>query len=171
MNVRKTGGRNELDIYRNVLRGLIYRKFVAPILAAMADGSTDGFLQTTATVGLVINGLLAGGAPVGATDDFFDLSGETDTLAGKFRAYWLYVDSGSAASIVASSSDGDTAQEALERLPDHDPTKCIFGVYVAGPLTDFDGAAGLAAQGTIHEQIPDFAAKARIDTDITMVAA
>jgi len=171
MNVRKTGGRNELDIYRNVLRGLIYQRFVAPVLAAIADGTTDGFLQTTAAVGLVINGLLAGGAPVGATDDFFDLSGEVDTAAGKFRAYWLYVDSGGTPSIVPSSSDGDTAQEALERLPDHDPTQAIFGVYVAGPLTDFDGAAGLAAQGTIHEQVPDFAAKVRIDTDITMVAA
>ena len=171
MNVRKTGGRNELDIYRNSLRGLMYRllnSLANP--AIIANGTTAGNLRTTATaIGPLIDGDPA--ANLVAQDDFWDLSAETDTAAGKFRAYWLYVDVALAATFVASGSDRDTAQEALESLPDLDATKSILGVYVAGPATDFDDAGGLAAQGTIHDRVPDFAAKVRIDTDITLVPA
>ena len=35
-----------------------------------------------------------------------------------------------------------------------DVTKSVIGVYTAGPDTDFDGAAGLAAQGTIDDGVP-----------------
>uniref|UniRef100_UPI00261DAF36 hypothetical protein n=1 Tax=uncultured Nocardioides sp. TaxID=198441 RepID=UPI00261DAF36 len=39
-----------------------------------------------------------------------------------------------------------------------DGTKAVVGVFVAAPECDFDDAGGLAAQGTIHDGIPEGAA-------------
>jgi hypothetical protein len=168
MNVRRTGGRNELDIYSNVLRGLMYRLLSScQVLPAIANGSTAGNLQTVAAVTPLVDGVP--NASLVATDDLWDLSAETDTAAAKFRAYWLYVSAANAASFVAGSDMG-TAADALRTLPLLNPALSIIGVYVAGVATDFDDAGGLAAQGTIHDRVPDGASKVEIDTDIVLVA-
>ena len=116
----------------------------------IADGTTDGKLKTAVDVDTRIWGQLRTKA---ATDDLWDLSGKTDTLAAKYRAYWLYLDSAGAASVATADESGatDSASEAaaIAALPAWDTTKCVVGCYVAGPLTDFNGVAGLAAQGTI----------------------
>lgn len=89
------------------------------------------------------------------TDDLWDLSAETDTIAAKYRAYWLCLDSGGTASIVKQTgADSASAAAAIAALPKVTVTKAVLGVYVAGPSTDFNGAAGLAAQGTIYDGLP-----------------
>lgn len=118
---------------------------------AIADGTTDGALQlVTNPTGYTIAGLRYSKA---ATDDLWDLSGETDTAAATFRAYWLYLNAAGAASF-AAGTDSISAAAAIGALPDPDSTKSILGVYVAGAATDFDGAAGLEAQGDVYDGIP-----------------
>ncbi len=84
-----------------------------------------------------------------ATDDLWNLSGETDTTGVQYRAYWLYLNSSGTASFAASTNAASLAA-ALAALPTIDPTKAVIGIYVASPSCDFNGAAGLAAQGTIY---------------------
>lgn len=116
----------------------------------IADGTTDGKLKTAVDVDTRIWGQLRTKA---ATDDLWDLTTKIDTIAAKYRAYWLYLDSNGAASVVTADESGasDAASEAaaIAALPAWDTTKCVVGCYVAGPLTDFNGVAGLTAQGTV----------------------
>ena len=116
----------------------------------IVDGTTDGNLQTGNAVDFTVDGFRYNKA---ATDDLFDLSGETDTIAAEYRAYWLYLDAAGTATIAAGANSIDEAS-ALLSLPDLDETQSVIGVYIAGPATDFDGAAGLAAQGTVYDGIP-----------------
>ena len=151
-NIRRTGGRAELNAQWGVLNSLLMLLAFSTLSdPGIVNGTTAGNLQTSASADFRISNRVYTKA---ATDDLWDLSGETDTAAGKYRAYWLYLDAAGAASFVASSSDGDSAAEALSLLPAHDDTKSILGVFVAGPATDFDDAGGLAAQGIIHDGIP-----------------
>lgn len=117
---------------------------------AIGNGTTAGRLRTTAsTVGRV------GGVDFtkASTDNLWDLSAETNTTAGQFRAYWLYLTSAGVASI-AAGGNAASADAALAALPTPDPTRSVFGVYVANASTDFDAAGGLQAQGTIHNGLP-----------------
>jgi len=116
----------------------------------IADGTTDGKLKTVAAVDFAIAGALYTKA---ATDDLWDLSAETDTTGAQYRAYWLYLDSSGTASI-AAGTNAASAAAALAALPAITATKSVIGVYVAGLSTDFNGAAGLAAQGTIYNGMP-----------------
>jgi hypothetical protein len=121
----------------------------------LVDGSTDGKLQTANAISYRIAGRLYSKA---ATDDLFDLTSETDTAADKYRAYQLYLDAAGTASVVAQSGDdSDSEAEAIAALPAEDAAKAMVGVYVAGLSCDFDGAAGLAAQGTIINGRPSAA--------------
>jgi hypothetical protein len=116
--------------------------------AGIVDGGTDGALATSELNEYRIGGKVFQKA---ATDDLFDLSGETDTAADKYRAYRLCLDVSGTATIVAQTGDdSDSAADALAALPAEDAAKCTIGVYVAGLSCDFDGVAGLAAQGDIH---------------------
>ena len=167
MNVRKTGGRTELDVYANCIRGLMYRLLHSIEKdAAILDGTTAGKLKTTVAVIPQIDGYA--NASLAGTDDFWDLSAETDTIAAQYRAYWLYVDGSNVASFVAGSNS-DTEVDALRALPVLDASKAIIGVFVAGPATDFSLA--LIGQGTIFDRVPDGASKVEIDSDIIQVAA
>lgn len=121
---------------------------------AIGNGGTAGNLRTNAsTIGRVA------GVEVtkASTDDLWDLSGETDTIAAQYRAYWLYVSAAGAGSFVAGPN-APTAAQALAALPAPAEDQCIVGVYVAGPTTDFDDAGGLAAQGDIYNGIAPGAA-------------
>jgi len=116
----------------------------------LADGTTDGKIQNANAISFAIDGALYTKA---ATDDLWDLSGETDTAADKYRAYWLYLDSSGTAT-VADGTDEDSEADAIAALPALAASKSVAGVYVAGLSCDFDGAAGLAAQGTIVDGWP-----------------
>lgn len=117
---------------------------------SITDGTTAGNLKIRADVEYTIAGTMYRKA---ATDDLWNLSGETDTTGAQYRAYWLYLDSAGTASIAAGSNAASSAA-ALAALPALDGTKAVIGVYVAGLSTDFDDAGGLAAQGTITDGFP-----------------
>jgi len=145
----------------------------AATLAGIVDGTTDGALQTSEVTEFQVNGQTLSKA---ATDDLWDMNAETDTAADKYRAYWLYLSAAGAASSVAGT-DADSEALALAALPAEDAAKCPIGVFVAGLACDFDGAAGLAAQGTILNGRPAAVADpaavtattpAALDTEITV---
>ena len=127
-------------------------KFSVDTNPAIADGLTDGKLKTVAATDFHIAQWKYSKA---ATDDLWDLSAETDTTATQYRAYWLYLDSAGVATIVAGTTVTGGRADALAGLPIHDESKSIAGCYVADPSTDFNGVAGLAAQGTVYNGIPE----------------
>lgn len=128
------------------------------------DGTTDGKIKTTNSVGYYLGGSYYG---LPATDDFWDLSAETDTGVGEYRGYILLADDVGAASVVAGSTES-SAVGALGALPALVPSGyCVIGAYVAGPSCDFNGAAGLAAQGTFYDQFPNYmTASAEYESEI-----
>lgn len=149
--VRKTGQRAELDLAWQCIASLLMLiGFGTFGSGAIGNGTTAGRLRTTASVVFRVAGVEATKA---STDDLWNLSAETDTPASTFRAYWLYLNAAGAASFVAGTNAA-SADAALAALPALDETKGVVGVYVAGAATDFNGAGGLAAQGTIHNGIP-----------------
>ena len=169
MNVRKTGGRSELDTYADILRGVMYRtQSSCAASPGIGNGTTAGNLRTTAAVVPKVNGVP--NATLASTDDLWDLSAEVDTGAAEFRAYWLYVNAANAGSFVAGTA-GTTEAEALQALPALDASKSIVGAFVAGVGTDFNLPLGLAGQGTIFDRVPDGASGVRVDTDVTLVAS
>lgn len=150
-NVRKTGGRGELDALWAEKNSLVMLLTLSTLSAVgIVDGTTDGKLQNGATGVYRIGNVEYSKA---ATDDLWDLTAETDTEAGEYRAYWLLLDDSGAASIDAGP-EAATEADALRLLPDLDGTKAVIGVYVADPECDFDGATGLEGQGTVYDGIP-----------------
>ncbi len=115
---------------------------------AIANGATAGKLKTVNAVDYTVAGVRENKA---ATDDLWDLTGETTNGAAEFRAYWLYVDASGTATIDGGTAGTDEAS-ALAKLPDFDETQSVIGVYIGGVDTDYTLA--LAAQGTIHDGIP-----------------
>lgn len=111
----------------------------------LADGTTAGKIKTVAPAGFRVAGALYN---KGNTDDLWDLSAEIDTDGTHYRAYWLYIDTGGTASFVAGTDALTSEALAIAALPAVDTTKGVFGVYVAGPSTDFNGVAGLDSYGT-----------------------
>jgi hypothetical protein len=114
------------------------------------DGTTDGYLKTDGPSGFKINGQLYNKA---GTDNLWNLSAQTDTTGAQYRAYWLYLDSSGTATIAAGANAASSVA-AIAALPALAADKAVMGVYVAGLSTDFNGAAGLAAQGTIIYGVP-----------------
>ena len=127
-----------------VADGIVNRATTGP---ALADGTTDGKLQNGADVSYQIAGQLY---VKDATDDLWDLSGVTDTGSGEYQAHDLYLDAAGTATI-GSGTVAASAALALAALPAIPATKAVIGVYVAGPSTDYNGAAGLTAQGTLTQ--------------------
>lgn len=137
--------------WANVLRRLVeHVDHAAKNSGAIANGGTAGRLRTTATVAFTVAGSLYSKA---STDDLWNLSAETNTTSGQYRAYYLYLDASGTATIGAGSNAASAAA-AIAALPDVAATKSVIGTYVAGPSTDFDAAGGLAAQGTIYNGYP-----------------
>lgn len=149
---RKVGGRTEFDAVWNQLNGLVLATLFSVLdPPGLANGTTPGQLQTGNNVDYRIGP--ASKYTKAATDDLFDLSGEADTDAASYRAYWLYLDDAGVAS-VAAGEDRSSEALALAALPAPSGGLSIVGVYVAGPSTDFDDAGGLTGQGTVHEGLP-----------------
>jgi len=119
--------------------------------ANIADGTSAGNLKTSATADYSIDGAVYQKA---ATDDLWDLSGETDTTGAQWRAYWLYLDSSGTATFAAGSNSEVSAADAIANLPARAASKCPIGVFVAGNSCDFDHAGGLDAQGDIYNGVP-----------------
>lgn len=150
--VRRTQKGPALEAYAEIASLMARLCFSHTGAPAIGNGTTAGRLRTTvSTVGRVAGTDFT----KAATDDLWNLSAQTATPAATFRAIWLYLDAAGVASI-AAGSNAPTAALALAALPAIEPTKSVFGVFVAGPATNF--AAALAAQGTIHNQIPEGAA-------------
>lgn len=145
---RQTGGPASIKaLWQELLSLNLRQNFSTFGSPAIGNGTTVGKLRTNAsTVGRVAGVDFT----KASTDDLWDLSGQTNTTAGQFRAYWLYVNAAGTASI-AAGSNAASAAAALAALPAPDEAKCIFGVYVAGASTNF--GAALAAQGTISNSI------------------
>ena len=117
----------------------------------IADGTTDGKIKTVASCDYKIAGQLFTKA---ITDDLWNLTAEVDTDGTHYRAYWLYLAANGTASIAAGTDALTSAANAIAALPALDSSKAAIGVYVAGPSTDFNGAAGLTAQGTLINGYP-----------------
>ena len=124
--------------------------------ASFADGTTAGKIKTvTGTIDFCVNGEVYSKA---ATDDFWDLSAETDTAASKYRAYWLYINASLAASFgtIATPGAGDSATAAAAvaaLLAAGEPAadKAVVGVFIAGPSTDMSADAIVAkANAEMH---------------------
>lgn len=149
-NVRKTGGRAELDqlwAARNSLMMLVALSVIG-VAGAIGNGTTPGRLRTNASVDYNIG---KNRYTKASTDNLWDLTAPPDLAAAQYQAHWLLLDSAGAASI-GTGTVATSAALALAALPALDGTKAVIGVYVAGPSTDYDAA--LAAQGTIHDGIP-----------------
>lgn len=116
--------------------------------ATIANGTTNGKLKTTSTVSFKVDSQIYTKA---ATDDLWDLSGETSLSSGQHKAYWLYVGADGTASIEGGTV-ATTAAGARNALPIPSTTKSVFGVFVAGPSTNFANA--LSSQGTIIHGMP-----------------
>lgn len=87
-----------------------------------------------------------------ATDNFWDLSAQTDTPALEYCAFYLLVNASGAASIQRASANAASAAAAravllADGLPPAD--KAVFGVFVAGPETDFSMDAIVAVSGAV----------------------
>ena len=166
--IRRTGGRNEIDNLTDKVNLLVARtQQGTQDDGGIADGTTDGKLKTVNSVDYKVAGLTSTKA---ATDDLWDLSGETDTGAAVFRSYWLYLDAAGTATI-AAGADAASAAAAKLALPDLDVAKSVVGVYTAGVATDFNGVAGLAAQGTIEDGVPAGTALFTDVADVTKLVA
>lgn len=154
-NVPKNGRRAELDQIIQGINALNLQANHGPVQSgAIGNGGTAGRLRTTAAITFAVAGRKYVKA---STDDLWNLSAQTDTIAAQRRAFWLYLDASGTATIAAGTNAGNTDALALAALPAIDLTKSVIGVFVAGPLTNFDDAGGLAAQGTIYDGIPSAA--------------
>lgn len=119
--------------------------------ATITNGTTAGKLQATSNALVYrIGGI---GYLKAATDDLWNLAAETDTTSIQYRAYYLYLNASGTASIGAGDNAASAAL-AIAALPAVPTDKSVIGTYVAGPSTDFNGAGGLAAQGTIYNGWP-----------------
>lgn len=118
--------------------------------AGLADGVTDGKIQTVGGVVYTVNGAIYKIAPA---NDKWDLSAEVDTIPAEYRAYSLQLDAAGAALIVGGANSA-SASAAYSVLPPPAVGYSRVGVYIAGPSCDFDGVAGLSAQGTIYHGYP-----------------
>ena len=137
----------------------------------LVDGTTDGKIATDGPSWYRISGQLY---IKQTTDDLWDLSGQTDTTGAQYRAYWLYLDASGTATIAAGSNAASSAA-AIAALPAVAADKAVMGVYVAGLSTDFNGAAGLAAQGTFILGVPTskaqtYAAPAAVTASVTLIS-
>jgi hypothetical protein len=117
----------------------------------VGNGTTAGRLRTNAAISYQINGALYTKA---STDDFWNLSAKTATLAAQYRAHALCILANGNAAIV----DGPVAASPDDALAgitwdDVEESRVVVGIYVAGPETDY--AAALASQGTIYNGWPD----------------
>lgn len=150
-NVRRTGG---IDMFDAIIGQLQAQSNAVLGYATIANGTTAGKLKTTSTVAFKVDSQVYTKAN---TDDLWTLSAIATMSANQYRAITLYMDASGTASIdtgtVVTNTDATAGKlAALAACPDLPATKAIFGVFVAGPSTNFANA--LSSQGTIYHGIP-----------------
>lgn len=146
-------GHGLIDIVRQLV--LRYENRMENSAPAIDDATTAGKLKTTATVDYYNDGVRQ--TQKAATDNLWDFTSEEDTLADKYRAYFLLLDGGTASILThTAAGDQDSAALAYAKLAKVLPAgKTVVGVFITdGTACDWDDAGGLAAQGTIHDGFP-----------------
>lgn len=129
---------------------------VDPNECTFVDGTTAGKIKILGgteaiPVAFRVNGELLSKAPA---DDFWNLAAQTDTPALEYAAFWLLVSDAGAASIQRATANAASAVAAKAvLLADGEPPadKAVFGVFVAGPETDFSADAIVAKAGATME--------------------
>jgi hypothetical protein len=160
MKVRESQDKDEFRALTAAINALHARSsFSARTSGVLANATTAGKIKTTVACVFALAGALYSKA---ITDNLWDLTGQTATASGKYRAYHLYLDASGAASISAApTADASTAAGALALLPAIPDTKSVVGVFVAGPSTDFTAAP--SSQGTLYNGLPDAAYYATVN--------
>ena len=127
--IRRTGQRSELDRVSQLLASLaLLLNYSTQGDANIGNGTTAGRLRTNATAAYRIG---TGAFSKPSTDNLWNLSAQTDTAAGEYKAFWLLLDGSLAGSIAAGTAQA-SAVDALAALPALDGTKAVVGVFVAG---------------------------------------
>lgn len=124
--------------------------------ALVADGGTAGKIKTTNAISYSLADQLYSKA---ATDNFWDLSGQTDTIANQYRGYRLMIDASGAASFTATANVVNaveaTAQAAVRALLlalADVASKTVVAEVIIGPETDFSMDAILGNTGSVAYQ-------------------
>lgn len=123
--------------------------------ARLAAGTTAGKIKTVADVDFRIGGRLYTKA---ATDDLWNLSGETTLASGTYKAAILYLDASGTATYTLTSAQTSAAL-ALRAVGDltlggYVSTKSVIGIYVSTAAQNW-GSGGLG--GTYYNGIPEAA--------------
>lgn len=123
--------------------------------AKLAAGTTAGKIKTVADIDFRIGGRLYSKA---ATDDLWNLSGETTLGSGVYKAAILYLDASGAATYTLTAA-ATSAALALRAVGDltlggYVSTKSVIGVYVSTAAQNW-GSGGLG--GTYYNGIPEAA--------------
>lgn len=120
----------------------------------LADATVDGKIQNANAFDYTIQGQAYTKA---ATDNLWDLTAFTpDVGAAEYEAVVLYLDASGTATTakLALAASAAAAIALVEAEIVANATKCCVGVYVAGNSCDWNGAAGLGAQGTYYNGLP-----------------
>lgn len=116
-------------------------------VAGLVAATTAGKIKTVNTINFTIGGQLY---TKGATDNLWDLTAAVDPAASNYAAFWLYLSTEGAASIVRGP-DALSAAAAVLALPALDPTKAVVGVYASLVAQDM---SVVDCTGTFYEGIP-----------------
>ncbi len=123
--------------------------------AKLAAGTTSGKIKTVADIDFRIGGRLFTKA---ATDDLWNLSGETTLGTGLHKAAVLYLDASGAATyaLTAAATSAPLALRAVGDLTlgGYVSTKSVIGVYVSTAAQNW-ASGGLG--GTYYNGIPEAA--------------
>lgn len=123
--------------------------------AKLAAGTTAGKIKTVADIDFRIGGRLFTKA---ATDDLWNLSGETTLGSGVYKAAILYLDASGTATYTLTAA-ATSAALALRAVGDltlggYVSTKSVIGIYVSTAAQNW-GSGGLG--GTYYNGIPEAA--------------
>lgn len=151
LSVRRTGGIDQLDSVMGLLQAWANACLG---FATIANGTTNGKLKTTSTVPFKVDSQIY---TKSATDDLWTLSAIATLSANQYRAVTLYIDAAGTATIdtgtIVTNTNATAGKlAALAACPALPADKSIFGVFVAGPSTNFANA--LTSQGTMYHGIP-----------------
>lgn len=151
LSIRRTGGVDQLDAIMGQLQAWANACLT---YATVANGTTAGKLKTTSTISFKVDSQIYTKAN---TDDLWTLSAIATLGANQFRAVTLYMDAAGTATIdtgtIVTNTNATAGKlAALAACPVLPADKCIIGVFVAGPSTNFANA--LSSQGTIYHGIP-----------------
>ncbi len=156
-SIRRTWGRiTELDRALRALNWGVWAFLFGSVGSAkLAAGTTAGKIKTVADIDFRIGGRIYSKA---ATDDLWNLSGETTLGAGVYKAAILYLDASGTATYTLTAA-ATSAALALRAVGDltlggYVSTKSVIGVYVSTAAQNW-GSGGLG--GTYYNGIPEAA--------------